>query len=195
MKSSFFRRVGAYIIDYFIVTLILSIITMGFENNTYLVKETNNLINGYLNEEITIEEYNDKLIDVNYKLQKENRLFNGVSCLLFTGYFVIFAYLNKGQTLGKKIFKIKVASKDGKSLNIVKIFFRALFIYGILSSLYSCIFVNFLNANMFNTGSVIVSYIETFFIVASFLMVLYKKDKRGLHDMIAGTEVLSEKNK
>ena len=37
------------------------------------------------------------------------------------------------------------------------------------------------------------SYIETFFIVVSFFMVLYRKDKRGLHDMISGTKVIDLK--
>lgn len=192
MKSVFFRRLGAYIIDYFIVILILSIVTMGFRNNSNLVKETNDLINSYVNEEITIDEYNNKLIDINYRLQKDNIMVNGFSCILFIGYFVVFAYLNKGQTMGKRLFKLKIVSKNDDNINICRIFLRGLFIYGILSSLFSCIFVNILNANMFNMGSVVISYIETSFIVVCFFMVLYRKDNRGLHDVISGTKVINE---
>lgn len=192
MKSNFFRRLGAFLIDYFIVTFILSLVTLEFKTDNNLINEANDLVKSYANEEITIEEYNDSIVDINYELQKGNVWVNGISCVLYIGYFVVFAFLNKGQTIGKKILKLRIASKDESKVGIFKILVRSLFIYGILSSLYAAVFVNFLNAKKFNTGSVIVSYIETFFIVVSFFMVLYRKDKRGLHDMIACTNVIGE---
>jgi len=192
VKAIFFRRLGAFIIDYFIVILILSIVTMGFKNDSDLIKKTDDLVNSYVNEEITLEEYNKSIIDINYRLQKNNVFINGISCILYIGYFVVFSFLNKGQTLGKKILRLRVVSKDKEIISIGRIFVRSLFIYGILSSLYSCIFVNFFNPNMFNTGSILISYIETLFIVICFFMILYRKDKRGLHDVIAGTKVIGE---
>ena len=33
MKASFFKRMGAFILDYFIVIFIVSLITMGFNSN------------------------------------------------------------------------------------------------------------------------------------------------------------------
>ena len=33
MKASFFKRMGAFVIDYFIVLVIASLITMGFNTN------------------------------------------------------------------------------------------------------------------------------------------------------------------
>ena len=33
MKASFFKRMGAFILDYFIVIFIVSLITMGFSSN------------------------------------------------------------------------------------------------------------------------------------------------------------------
>ena len=139
-----------------------------------------------------MEEYNEQFVEINYKLQKDNIWINAISCGLYVAYFVIFAFLNRGQTLGKKLFKLKVVSKDENKICIGKILVRSLLIYGILSSLYATVFVNIFNAKVFNTGSVILSYIETFFICVSFFMVLYRKDKRGFHDMIAGTNVIGE---
>lgn len=192
VKSNFFKRLGAFIIDYFIVVFLLSLITMGFETDSNLVNDANDLVNSYVNNEITIEEYNNQVVEINYKLQKSNVWINAISCSLYVGYFVVFACLNKGQTLGKKIFKLRVVSKNDKSANVGKMFIRSLFIYGILSSLYATVFVNFLNAKVFNIGSSIISYIEYSFIIVSFFMVLYRKDKRGLHDIVAGTNVIGE---
>lgn len=192
MKSIFFRRLGALFIDYLIVTLVLSLITFGFKTDNNLIDDANDLIDSYVKEEISMEEYNEQFVEINYKLQKDNIWINAISCGLYVAYFVIFAFLNRGQTLGKKLFKLKVVSKDENKICIGKILVRSLLIYGILSSLYATVFVNIFNAKVFNTGSVILSYIETFFICVSFFMVLYRKDKRGLHDMIAGTNVIGE---
>ena len=42
---------------------------------------------------------------------------------------------------------------------------------------------------MFNT---ILNIIESIFVIVSALMILYRKDKRGLHDMMAGTSVIKD---
>lgn len=195
MKSIFFKRIGAYLLDSFILIFILSLITMGFKSNSKLIDEANALLNSYTNQEITISEYNDRVMNINYKLQKENIWVNGISCALYIGYFMLFTYFNKGQTIGKKIFKLKIVSKDNTRIKFRQIFIRSIFIYGILSSFYSSIFINFLGVNTFNIGGTIISYIEYTFIIICFFMILYKKDKRGLHDIISGTMISNDVRK
>ena len=69
---------------------------------------------------------------------------------------------------------------------------RSLFIYGIITSLYSIITINFLSMNDFSYSVSVISIIECMFIVITVLMMLYKKDGRGLHDIIAKTNVIGE---
>lgn len=191
MKASFFKRVLAFLFDYFIVALVLSLITYSFSYNKSIVKEAGDLTSSYQSGEITAEEYKEQANEINYRLQKNNVPINGVTAVLFIGYFIVFAYLNKGQTLGKKLFKIKVVEKDERP-SLRAMILRSLFIYGIISSLYCAIFVNFLDINAFSYGNTIIGYIESLFIMVSFLMVLYKNDGRGLHDLIAKTSVIEE---
>ena len=192
MKASFFKRMGAFILDYFIVIFIVSLITMGFNSNKTndLTDKMSKLLSDYQNGEITIYEYK-----INYELQKSNLTTNIVSVTLYIGYFVVFATLNKGQTLGKKLLKIKVVNKDGEKPSIWNMLLRSLFIYNIVSALFSIIFVNILSVNTFTYIYTIVGYVEFFVIIVSFFMVTYKKDGRGLHDMIAGTNVIEEVKK
>lgn len=187
MKASFFKRMGAFILDYFIVIFIVSLITMGFSSNKTndLTDKMNKLLSDYQSGEITIVEYK-------YELQKSNLTTNIVSVTLYIGYFVVFATLNKGQTLGKKLLKIKVVNKDGEKPSIWNMLVRSLFIYNIISALFSIIFVNILSVNTFIYIYTIVGYVEFFVIIVSFFMVTYKKDGKGLHDMIAGTSVIEE---
>lgn len=197
MKASFFKRMGAFVIDYFIVLVIASLITMGFNTNKNndLNSQMNQLISDYQNEKITIDEYKDETYKLNYELQKENMTINIVTITLYIGYFVVFATLNKGQTLGKKLLKIRVVNKNNDKPSIWNMLVRSLFIYNIISILFSTVAVNFLNINTFTYIYTALGYIEYFVIIISFFMVIYKKDGRGLHDMMAGTNVIEEVKK
>lgn len=197
MKASFFKRMGAFVIDYFIVLVIVSLITMGFNTNKNndLNSQMNQLISDYQNEKITIDEYKDETYKLNYELQKENITVNIVTITLYIGYFVVFATLNKGQTLGKKLLKIRVVNKNNDKPSIWNMLVRSLLIYNIISILFSTVAVNFLNINTFTYIYTTLGYIEYFVIIISFFMVIYKKDGRGLHDMMAGTNVIEEVKK
>lgn len=192
MKASFFKRISAYLIDYFIISLILTLITSSFSVDNSINKELNDVRNSYANEEITTKEYNEKVYKLNYKLQKSNLPVNAVSLVLMIGYYIIFGYLNKGQTLGKKLLKIKVVSKENSVPSIKAMILRTIFIFDFFTIIYNIIFVNFLDVNSFNIGYLILSYTVSLFIMVSFMMILYRKDGRGLHDMIAGTNVVEE---
>lgn len=56
MKASFFKRMGAFILDYFIVIFIVSLITMGFNSNKTndLTDKMSKLLSDYQNGEITL---------------------------------------------------------------------------------------------------------------------------------------------
>lgn len=193
MKARFVKRLGAFIIDTMILSVIFSLITMGFNTDSSNInKELTIILEQYENSEITIEEYSDKVTNLNYELQKSSIVVNTVNVILYVGYFIVFGYLNKGQTLGKKICKIKVVNKDNDRPSIWNMIIRSLFIYGISTLLFNIIFINILNNKIFTYGYTIITYIETIFMIICFFMILYKKDGKGLHDLMAKTYVIEE---
>lgn len=195
MKADFFKRIFAYMIDYFIILLVLSFITANINVGSDITEKVNNLTNEYKNGNITIEEYNEEVLPLNYELTKRKLPVNVITCVIIIGYYIVFAYFNKGQTLGKKLCKIRVVNDKGERASIWNILIRSLFIYGIITTLYSLISINFLDIESFNYSVSVVSVIESLFIVISLLMMLYKKDGRGLHDIIAKTKVIGEDDK
>lgn len=195
MKADFFKRIFAYMIDYFIILLVLSFITANINVGSDITEKVNNLTNEYKNGNITIEEYNEEVLPLNYELTKRKLPVNVITCVIIIGYYIVFAYFNKGQTLGKKICKIRVVNDKGERASIWNILIRSLFIYGIITTLYSLISINFLDIESFNYSVSVVSVIESLFIVISLLMMLYKRDGRGLHDIIAKTKVIGEDDK
>lgn len=193
MKASFIKRLGAFVIDTFILSIIISLVTMGFSADTSEInEELTSVLEQYSNQEITIEEYSDKFIELNYELQKSSIVVNVLEVVLYVGYFIIFGYLNKGQTLGKKLCKIKIVNNNDNRPSILNMMVRSLFIYGIFTLFFSIIFVNILNKEVFSYSYIVITYVETIFIIVSFFMVLYKKDGRGLHDVIAKTKIIEE---
>ena len=193
LKASFIKRLGAFIIDTMILSIVFSLITLGFNTDTNNInKELTSILEQYQNSEITIEEYSDKVTNLNYQLQKSSIVVNIVNVVLYVGYFIVFGFLNKGQTLGKKICKIKIVNKDNDRPSIWNIIVRSLFIYGMSTLLFSIIFVNILNNKIFSYGYTIITYIEAIFMIICFFMVLYKKDGKGLHDLMANTYVIEE---
>ena len=193
MKASFIKRLGAFLIDSFILSFIITLISMGFNKSTNGInKEINELLEQYQNGEVTIEEYADKFISLNYELQKSSLSSNVLNITFYVGYFMIFGYLNKGKTIGKKIFKIKVVNSSCDNPSIWNMVVRSLFIYGLFTLLFSVIFVNVLNDTVFTTGYLIITYTDSIIMIICLFMVLYKKDGRGLHDIIARTNVIEE---
>ena len=193
LKAIFVKRLGAFIIDTFMLSIIFSLVTMGFSIDTnYINNELTSVLEQYESNDITIEEYSDKVIELNYELQKSTLVTNILNIVLYVGYFIVFGYLNRGQTLGKKLCKIRVVNSDGDRPSIWSMIVRSLFIYGIFTLLFSVIFVNILNKEIFTYSYVVVTYVESIFMIIAFFMVLYKKDGRGLHDVMAKTKVIEE---
>ncbi len=85
---------------------------------------------------------------------------------IFTGYLTLVPLFWNGYVIGKRIFKIKVRRIDGKELTLKDMFLREV------------------------VGKFIVVY-ATWGLsnIVSTLMVLFRKDKRAIHDIIAGTYV------
>lgn len=192
MKATFLERIGSYLIDAIIVSLIFSLISLGFGNYTSNTEKLMLELDDKLLEEIiTPEEYLEEYQDLLYDYHKENVLQSGISVALTIAYYVVFQYMNKGQTLGKKILNIKVVDKTtNEPISIGKGLLRSLIILSILSGTLSILFLYLLNKEIYFISYSILLSIEGLFTLITIFFVLYRKDKRGLHDMIANTIVI-----
>lgn len=194
MKATFFERLGAYFLDMLAITVIFSIICLGLGNNTSdTEKEMQALDDKLMKEEISMEEYYKEYSNLLYDYQKENILQSGISVALTIAYYVVFQYMNKGQTIGKKLLKIQVVDKDtNKPISIIKGLLRTFIILSILSGTLNILFLYIFNSNKYIISYSVILMIEAIFVLISTMFVLYRKDRRGLHDMISNTIVVKE---
>ena len=194
------QRLLAYLIDYIIISLIFSLFALSF--NTTTLNDINDQINETMNKIVNIdtekdnlEQLNNQLIDLQYKYQQESKTATAISLLITFVYFTIFQYLNKGQTIGKKILKIKVVNKEEKEPNFLTMLLRTFIVQGILTTTISLLAIFILTKELYMETYVILNSTMSIFVVVCALMVLYRKDRRGLHDMMAGSQVIKEESK
>ena len=195
-KPYFLKRFAAYFIDMIIVSILASIISVVFVNNTKYQnasKELMTLTEKYTKNEITKDEYTKQFDELNYTMTKENVDVTIINCSVGLVYYVILCYFCHGITLGKYLMKTRIISSKDKELNMGNYLLRSLFVNLLLSNILSVVLVSLLDKSSFISIYPKVSNVLTLFMLASVVFMMYREDGRGLHDMISGTRVISTK--
>ena len=139
------------------------------------------------------DEYNQIYQDSNYELMKINYIPSIITMVITILYFVVFGYFCNGQTLGKKMLQLQVVSKEGNRANILKLLLRTVILTGILTSILNLILLFSVNKEVYFVANEYIGIVSGIIEMIILVMVLYRKDKRGLHDMISGTKVIDLK--
>jgi len=191
-KALFIQRLFAYCIDILLVSFVVSIVALPFYNEKEMMKyeeQTNALVEKMTKEEITPDEFMLESMNITYNQARANGIIALVTIIVEILYFVVYQLYNGGQTIGKKMIKIKVVSKDGE-LTTNQMLFRALIINSILLELISFGFMLFSSKEIYFFGVGFFDIIQSIIIIVSALMIIYSKSSRGIHDLVTHTEVL-----
>lgn len=186
----FFKRIGAYLVDCIILFFVITIVNLFIPVNGNVQKLTDktiSLMNDYIEEKITAEDFTNETNDLNYEISKATYVSSISSIVIYILYFVVFQVYNNGQTFGKKWLKIKVVKEDDSKIDINTMLVRCLIPYGILVNFLSVVFILFMSKNLYINLSGILSYIQTSLIIVTLVLMLIKS--KGLHDYLAHTKV------
>ena len=140
------------------------------------------------------QEFVKETNDVIYNINKKSVTVNIVTTVLTISYFVVLAYFMNGQTLGKKLMNLKIVSINNKPLTMNNYLLRGLLINSILMNVLGLIFILGLNKSTYLKINDITTYIFGIIYIVTFGMILFREDRRGLHDYLAGTKVISVKD-
>lgn len=200
MKAYFVQRLGAFIIDMLIVSLIASLIYGCFPISKQQMKNIDKLNNevavladSFIEGELEVKEYLNKSIEINYDISYQSILSNIIYLVIIILYFIVFQFYNKGQTLGKKLLKIKIIKADDSELGMNDLVIRALIINSVLVMMVDLVLVLFVTKGVYMYSNLIIGFIETIVIIVSAFMVMYSKNGQGIHDKIAKTKVVLAK--
>ena len=186
------KRIMAYVVDIIIVGVIIFMISN-------LVVDANKIINlnqqlNMLNEQVLKEgsNLNDYYKDyalINQQLDLENVFSNIFTIILILLFFVFIPYNNKGQTIGMKMLSIKIVTNDKERLTLRKLMIRNFIVNGLIYLSLSLVFLYILSPNKYFVMTSILGFLQLGLVIVSAFMILYRRDKRGIQDILSKTNI------
>ena len=195
--ANFKERLGAYIIDVWIVFLVTSLIATFVDFNQDKVKvlnaEIDELTSRVLNNEISFDTYFGEYASIAQDIDRNNAIYNVVNAFVIIVFFIVIPYFNDGMSIGKRILKIKVVRDDGELLSLNNLVIRN-FITTSLAYMLISLSLLYITPTMFYFWIILfLSFMQFLLVILSAFMVIYRRDKRGLHDMLAHTSVIKNR--
>ena len=196
LKALFSQRFVAFMIDLILVSFITSLVTAIIPTNSSIDKlydQQVKIVENYTNQKITMQEYVNQLVDINYDIAKQTGIITLVSIAISLLYYVLYVYKNDGQSIGKKMMKIKIKIKKkdkDKELTMNDLLFRTMILQGTLVSIIGFCTILFLDKDTYLATNSLLNLIQYSILIISFFLVAFTKERQGLHDMVAKTEVV-----
>jgi len=192
-KAYFFPRVLAYLIDIMIVTVLSTLlISVVPENKNYVayLTEYQKIQSSFMGGNIDSDEYVNKTVDIVYDIDYNNVIPMIIEVSVLILYFIVFQFYNKGQTLGKKLLRIRVISEDDGEVSMNQYILRSFIIPSVISKMLIIALVLFVGRRYYYYADFTVQGIQTVLMIVSIFMVMYSQSGRGLHDRVAKTKVI-----
>ena len=192
-----FKRIIAFVIDIVIVSLVVSLINLlPLDPYKDKYKDTYEKYNEVVQKSTEDEknDYKDEIIELNYEVYKYRTYSSMFSATALILYFGVLPLVMNGQTLGKKIMKLRVVSNNEKKLNFWKYLIRIVILNNIWLSLINVGAVYVVSGVKFYYVTYVISMLSSLIYMLNLIMVMFRKDNRGLHDMVAGTKVILVSN-
>lgn len=187
------KRLTAFIIDILVTSTILSIFNMFFLDNkaiSILNSKFNDINELVLNKTIKFNDYMINFADIVKGLSEEYLFSMIFSIIISFIYFVLIPYYKNGQTLGLNIMKIKIASIEDEEIRIPSLLIRSVIINGILYNYIVLILLYIMPSMSYFISVSILGIMQLLLVIASIFMVLYKRDKKGLQDILSKSVVV-----
>lgn len=179
---------------------------LSLEEYNALIEEheayNNTLEEYYINDELTKdnfdelnkiidEEYNKAYNRAYYNLEKNNIAYLIIYLLASIAYFVLFNKYTNGQTLGKKLMRLKIVnSKDeNKNVPIISYIIRLIILYQPIYYIIRLIGINLMNATTYSNVTTTVYQMQGYLEMLIIAMMMIRTDGRGPQDLLAKTRV------
>lgn len=194
--SKFSNRFLAYLIDIIIVALVflcLNSLMPKNHNISVLENEITDLRSSYLKKEIDTKVYFNRYALIRKNLDQQYIPSNLLNVIIILCYFVLVPYYWDGKTIGKKIFKLKIVkSEPNEKVSLNNYLVRSIINNGVLCFLISMSTVFLFDDSKYLLITIICGILQFLLVIISGFMIIYRHDKKGVHDLVSGTQVIKE---
>lgn len=197
MKANYFKRFSAYIIDIMLLGLFLLVINYFIPDNhnvSVLNQELNSINELALKNDISMGTYMTHFASIIHDLDRERIMMSIINAMLIIGYFVAVPYFKNGKTFGNYIVGIRIVREDKEYLSLNNLLIRNIVINGLGYLLISLTLIYIFPSLLYFIVVSILGFIQIILVIISAFMIIYRKDKRGLQDILSYTKVIVDKN-
>lgn len=185
-------RIKAYLIDFLVLFLVLTLINLVIPKTEYLNKleiEQNAIMEDYMSGRIEFTDYVDSYGALYYESSVEQQTNYLVYLLFMITYFVIIPFFWKGRTLGCYLCKVQIERFDQGRLYMWQLLVRYSVVFGIGYIFLNNILLVLLSSKWYFPIISIVAIFQFVLALFSAATVLIHSEKRGLHELISNTEI------
>ena len=192
-KASLSKRIMAYMIDLLLVVLVVILLEMIIPQNkniAVLNQELTDATEMFSSKQITFSVYFNQAALIFKDLDQARIMYSVLNAVLIFIYFIFVPYFFDGMTLGKKIFKIKTIRNDKDCLSLKNLVIKNMIDTGLLYMLVSLLLIYVLPSTSYFISTLFLGIFQVGLVITSVVMIIVRKDKRGLNDILSGTKVI-----
>lgn len=143
-----------------------------------------------LNKEVD-NDYDKEYEKIYFNIEKNSICYMIVYLVAVFAYFVGFNLITNGQTLGKKLTRLKIVNNDDVDVRVSvwSYLVRALILYQPICYIIKLIGIGTMSMNMYSDVTSVIYTIQGYLEMLIILMLMIRTDGRGPHDFLAKTRV------
>lgn len=136
------------------------------------------------------ETYVDIKNDYAYQINKYNIVQSIIGVILYILYFGVLQYVLKGQTLGKKLFKLKVVGMEKEKVSLLNYILRSILVCEIIITAIDLIFLTTMSKSLYIASNYWLLQAKYIYEIGFIVVMIIRDDFRSVHDLLLNTKVI-----
>ena len=136
------------------------------------------------------ETYVDIKNDYAYQINKYNIVQSIIGVIFYILYFGVLQYVLKGQTLGKKLFKLKVVGMEKEKVSLLNYILRSILVCEIIITAIDLIFLTTMSKSLYIASNYWLLQAKYIYEIGFIVVMIIRDDFRSVHDLLLNTKVI-----
>ena len=128
--------------------------------------------------------------DYAYQINKYNIVQSIIGVILYILYFGVLQYVLKGQTLGKKLFKLKVVGMEKEKVSLLNYILRSILVCEIIITAIDLIFLTTMSKSLYIASNYWLLQAKYIYEIGFIVVMIIRDDNRSVHDLLLNTKVI-----
>jgi len=182
------RRFLSYLIDMLIVFIFVMFINALLPNK--FDNEIKNLNQQLYEQKIDNSTYFELYKPLLHEHDKQDLMLNICTTILLISFFVLVPYCTNGQTIGQKIFKLKMIANDDDTFLLDDLIARSVILNGIGYMVFMFVIIYLVNDNIYFILINLLAFLQITVVIINGFMILYNHKNLSITDKFTNTRIV-----